>query len=302
MFKRKKTNTRYQRRRSERQLHLQVSSPRIVFFQSLRALKGVTKLGLVTLFLVVGGIYASHAIQKHLKTNPEYSLRHLQVTPNPVLSVSRVAEIAEIDSDGTIFAVSIDDAEARLSARPEVVSVEVRRHLPDTIKVDLVVRQPVCWLACPTLGMAGRNPLSGILMDEEGVVFRCEGDLWTVARHLPVIEVTDGKKEEFHLGRKIAHADAKRALALIKLINTREISGWSVRRVKVIDFYQMLVVSDDQVDATFGMYEHERQLNDLLAARKHAKDKGKELSWINLLPRHNIPGNFKDIGTDSSEL
>ncbi|MFC5050968.1 cell division protein FtsQ/DivIB [Rubritalea spongiae] len=301
MFKRKKTNTRYTRARQDRMLHLQVSSPRIVMFQSLRAMRGVFKLALVLALLGVGGVYSYNYVQDHFLSSPEFSLRHLELKTNGYLNESEVAKIAQIDPSGTVFSFDIDEAEARLIARPEIVTAAIERRLPDTVRVTIEERVPVAWVACPKLAMSGRNPHSGILMDAEGIVFQCQGKLWDVARNLPVIEIHEAAKDEFELGGKMSHKEAERALSLVNLINEKVRGEWFVKRVAVVNFYSLQVTSNDEVEATFGMYEHERQLGDLIAARRHAAETDRELSWINLLPKHNIPGQFKEPASLSDD-
>lgn len=301
MFKRKKTNTRYTHSRSDRKLHLQVSSPRIVFFQSIKAMRGVFKLAFIAVLLSAGGFYGVNYIQNHFLTNPEFTLKHLELKTNGFLDEGQVAEIAGINPSGTIFAFDIDEAEAKLIERPEVVSAEVERRLPDTVKITINERVPVAWIACPILNMAGRNPLSGVLMDAEGVIFKCQGNLWNVARDLPVIEISTAEEHEFQLGQKMTHKDAARALSLVELINSEVDGAWQVKRVAAASFYSLVVTSNDQVEATFGMYDHQRQLKDLIAARQHAKDTNRQLEWINLQPKHNIPGNFKEPSSISGD-
>lgn len=301
MFRKKQTNTRYVRQRSDRMLHLQVSSPRIVFFQSRKAIWGVFKLALILAALGAAGIYGTRYVQNHFLTSPEFALRHLELKTNGFLNESEVAKIAGIDPSATIFAFDIDLAEAQLIARPEVVAAVVERRLPDTVKITLTERVPVAWLACPKLGMAGRNPHSGMLMDADGVIFSCQGSLWNVARNLPVIDISAADAHQFELGEQMTNKDASRALALISLVDDVVKGEWTVKRVAVANFYMLVMTSNDDVEATFGMYEHKRQLNDLIAARNHAKETGRELEWINLLPKHNIPGNFKSPSSQSND-
>lgn len=300
MFKKKKSNTRYMRRKTDHKLHLQVSSPRIVLFQSLKAMRGVLKVSLIVALLGVAGFYSYSYVRNHFLSNQEFALRHLELSTNGYLNESEVAEIAGITPSGTIFSFDPNEAESRLLARPEIVSANVQRSYPDTVKITLMERIPVAWVACPDLGMAGRNPLSGILMDADGVTFKCQGKLWEIARDLPVIEVANAQPHEFQLGEKMTHKDAVRALALVKLVNQTVDGDWWVKRVEVMNFYSLQLISNDQVEAIFGMYEHERQLDDLIAARKHAEETKRDLEWINLLPKHNIPGRFKTPNALSS--
>ena len=301
MFRKKQMNSRYVRQRSDRMLHLQVSSPRIVFFQSRKAVWGIFKVVVILALLGAAGVYATRYVQNHFLTSEEFALRHLELKTNGSLNESEVAQIAEIDPSGTIFSFDIDLAESRLIARPEVVEAVVERRLPDTVKITLTERVPVAWIACPKLGMAGRNPLSGILMDVDGVIFRCQGALWDVARNLPVIDISAAEAHEFPLGEKMTNKDADRALALISRIDEVVKGEWKVKRVVVPNFYELVMTSNDDVEATFGMYGHERQLNDLIAARDHAKQTARQLESINLMPKHNIPGRFKEPTSQSND-
>lgn len=297
MFKKKKSNTRY---KADYKLHLQVSSPRIVFFQSLKVLRGVLKVSILLGLLGAAGFYGYSSIQNHFLTSEEFALRHLELQTNGFLDKSEVAQISGIDPAGTIFGFDPNEAEQRLLARPEIVTATVQRSYPDTVKVTIVERVPVAWIASPVLGLAGRNPFSGRLMDADGVIFKCQGQLWEIARNLPVIALADAQPHEFELGQQMTHKDAMRALALVKLINATSDIEWWVNRVEVINFYSLQVISNDKVEAIFGMYEHERQLDDLIAARKHAVESKRELEWINLLPKHNVPGRFKTPSALSS--
>lgn len=298
MFKKKTTKVRH---KSDRKIQLQVSSPRIVFFQSLKALQGLIKLTAVLIIVGVGVWLGGRAIHEHFVNNEDFLLRDLDVKTNGYLTYERVVEIGGIDLDGTIFEVDIDELEQKLIDRPEVVTAKVERKMPGKILVEIQERVPVAWVACRQLGLAGRNPLSGILMDKDGVIFQCEGDLWDVAKDLPVIELLEAEEGSFKFGAKMNHKEAERALSLLQLIDSKlpEDADWAVSRITIQNFYMMQVTSTDHVDATFDMYDHERQLNDLLDARRHARETGRELAWINLLPRHNIPGGFK--GENSEE-
>lgn len=293
MFKKKKSNTRYAREKTNRSVEMRVSSPRIMFFQSLKALKGGLKISILLAILSCGCFYGYHYVRDHFLTSEEFALHHFELKTNGFLNAGEVAEIAGIDLSGTIFSFDLEEAEARLIARPEVVSANVDRLYPDTVKISLSERVPVAWLASADLGIAGRNPLSGVLIDADGVSFKCQGKLWDVARELPVIDVGEAEEYEFQLGEKMRHKDAERALALLRLINETVVNDWSVKRIVVKNFYTLQLITSDNVEAIFGMYEHQRQLSDLLAALRHAEETDRELEWVDLLPKHNIPGKFK---------
>jgi len=263
MFKRKTSKLRQnKRKRHSRELVLNVRSPRIVFVQILKTIKGMARS--VIVFLVVGGLcwFGYNQISNHFSNNEEFAIRNPLVSnfdgePTVVLAKSRVLEIAGVDLTGTIFSVDLDEAKDLLLARPEIRNVKVQRKLPSTIDIKIQERIPVAWLSCRELGLAGRNPHKGILLDSSGVSFVCEKDFW-----------------------KVAHSEMGH-------------SSWDIDRVRVENFYTLHVISRDGVVAVCGMHDHDRQLTQLNMARNHALVNDQELEWIDLRPKKNIPAYYK---------
>ena len=303
MFRRKTTPIKKNRRgkssKNSRVLHLNVMSPRIAFFQSLKKLRNMGRT-LVILGIVAVLIYFAYkAIYKHFNDNDEFAIQYIPVTDfegndTVVLSKNRVWAISEIDVKGTIFQVDLDDVKKRLLERPEVINVEVDRKLPDTIEIKIKERIPVAWLACRELDLAGRNPYRGILIDKFGVTFKSEKEFWEVAKNLPVIEVSATSENNFPLGKKMNHPDCERALQFVMSLDIIGSQDWGVERVVVENFYTLNVICTDEVTAKFSMYEHDYQLKKLLLVREHASNNGKKLSWIDLRPKTNNPGAYQD--------
>ncbi len=299
MFKRKTSKLRQnKRKRHSRELVLNVTSPRIFFFQCIKNLKGATKNIIVV--LVTGAMcwFGYQQIGNHFSNNKDYKIKYPNVTnfegdPTVVLHPSRVLDIAGIDLSGTIFSVDLNEAKELLLARPEIRDVRVNRKIPSTIEIQIDERVPVAWLSCRELGLAGRSPHKGILLDSAGVSFACEKDFWRAAKRLPVIEISTNSELEFPIGKKMRNADAKRALSLVLRLRAIENTSWEIDRVRVENFYTLHVISKDGVVAVCGMHDHERQLQQLIWARDHAKLNGKELEWIDLRPKKNIPARYK---------
>jgi len=273
-----------------------------MFFQFLKAARGMMKSIIVILVLIVGGWFGYQAIDDHFVRNDEFALEHLEITDfeggkTQVLPRERIVEITGIDEDGTIFAADLDDVRSTLLDRPEIIDATVTRRMPDTIEIKVKERVPVAWLSCRELGLAGRNPYRGVLLDEDGMSFRCEKGFWNVAKDLPVIEFTTNESDSkyaFQLGKKIQHERAERALSFVKLMSKLKTDdSWKMDRVKVVNFYKLQVTCTDQVEGTFGMHDHTRQIKQFFMAREHAKSINKELAWIDLIPKKNAPGGFK---------
>ena len=302
MFKKKTSKLKQnKRKRHERELVLNVTSPRIVFFQSLKAIRGMMKTAIIVLAIGSACWFGYKQIHDHFNNNEEFAIKNSPVTnfdgePTVVLSRKRVLEIAKVDLDGTIFSVDLDEAKRLLLERPEIQDVKIKRTLPNTIDIQIEERVPVARLYCRELGLAGRSPDKGILLDPTGVSFRCEKDFWNAAKNLPVIEVSSSSTNEFPVGKKMRNADAERALSLVLKLRELSEQDWSIDRVKVENFYTLHVISKDGVVAVCGMHDHDRQLHQLTLAKEHAAKNNKQLAWIDLRPKTNIPAQYKGGG------
>ncbi len=306
MFRKKTTPIKNSRKgkksNNSRVLHLNVTSPRIMFFQSLKTLRDMGRKLIILAIVLTLGYFAYKAVYKHFNDNEEFAIKYIPVTDfkgndTVVLSRDRVIhEISQIDLQGTVFKVDLDDVEQRLKERPEVISVKVERQLPSTIDIKIQERVPVAWLSCRELGLAGRSPHRGILLDEHGVSFQSEKGFWEIARNLPVIEVSVTSKDAFVLGRKMNHPDAERALQFVMNLHMLGPQDWGVDRVVVENFYTLNAYCNDGLLAKFSMYQHDFQLRKLLLIREHAKTNGKIVKWIDLRPKTNNPGEYVDGG------
>ena len=299
MFKKRTSRLKQnKRKRHSRELVLNVTSPLIVFFQFLKTARGMAKS--IVIFLLLGSLcwFGYDQISNHFNNNEEFAISNPKVTnfedePTVVLGKSRVLEIAGVDLSGTIFNVDLNEAKQLLLKRPEIRDVKIRRKLPHTIDIKIDERVPVAWLSCRELGLAGRNPHKGILLDSSGVSFICEKDFWRVAKKLPVIEISTNSEHEFPIGEKMRNEDAKRALSLVMSLRRMGHVSWDIDRVRVENFYTLHVISRDGMVAVCGMHDHKRQLTQLNMARNHAKVNGEELEWIDLRPKKNIPVYYK---------
>ena len=105
---------------------------------------------LVCLVAAVIGLYIS----------PILRVQHVEVTGTSALNSEDVATLADIHGNSMVSS-SFADAEARVAALPQVRSVQIQRHWPDTIEIAVTERAP--W-ATWTLGATAYT------IDEAGVV------------------------------------------------------------------------------------------------------------------------------------
>ena len=283
-------------------LHIKVSSPRIVMYQVMRGMGKSLKVlvGLMLLAVIVLGSY--RGVQSLFLDNEKYKLQEIDLQTNGYLDHARVVDLAGIDLGATIFAVSTEDVRNRLSALPEVIQCEVQRRLPGTLQIKVQERVPVAWIQCESVGFLGRGA-DGVLIDENGVSFPCEGALWQASRNLPVIIMITAKSEDFDHGTKVKHVDLMRALNLMKTFSEADVrEEWLPEQITLINDYSMELVCHSQSKAIFGMYEHKRQVENYITIHEHCLAENRnsqsprmkqEIKQMNLMPRKNIPVEFK---------
>ena len=272
-------------------LHIKVSSPRIVMFQIMRGMGKGVKLAMLLALLGLIGFGGYRGVKHLFLGNTKYTLRHLELDSmnNGKIDENRVVEITGIDRDANIFAIDTSDMRDALMALPEVIDCEVVRHLPDTLRIKILERVPVVWIECAALGYPGRRN-GGILADNNGITFPCEGGMWDTARDLPVIVVQHAKSDAFRHGSKMKHPEVIRALKLVKTFGMENVRAqWLPERVVLINDYSMEAICNDGSHAIFGMYDHGRQLADFITIRERTYQTQREVQHINLIPRKNIP-------------
>lgn len=295
---RRKTS-RVRAKKPERRLHIKVSSPRIVGFGMLRCGKRFVKLVVVLALLAAAGWGAREGMKTFFVENTEFQLRQVELETNGAFTEAHFVEVTGIDPSATLFAIKLREIRKKLEACPGIVKAEVSRRLPDTLRVKVTERVPVAWLECPPLGIVGKDPKSGLLLDAEGICFPCEFWWEEKARPLPVVLVSQAEEGDVTIGKTLRHREAHRGLQLIKLCQSRLAdAGWSVPVVAVRNDYALLGATSKGTLVTFGMYEHERQLEDLIALQGHASGNGKTMATVNLIPKRNIPVRFAEDGSE----
>lgn len=290
---RRKTS-RVSKRKRQREIQLEVRSPRIVGFGILRGLAKTSKWALI-LLSVGAAIWGGRVgLQHAFIDNPDFQLKIIEMPEGSRMNAGDLVSLTGIDPGKSIFAVDMKAVTEVLKERPSVMEAKVSRHLPDTLKVSLKERIPVAWLECRRMGIIGKKPATGILVDREGFCFPCESWLEEFAQTLPVIVLRESEEEEIAIGKKLKHREAKRGLALICCSEKFfEGSSWSLPVVGVEKGFSLVAATSEGAVVTFGMYEHERQLSDLVAIMKQLEGSGRQLATANLIPERNIPVTFE---------
>ena len=221
--------------------------------------------------------------------NEEFQLSAIDLETNGQLTVEHFKVVTGIDDESSIFALELRELREKLLERPGIVKVELSRRLPGTLRVVVEEREPIAWLECRPLGIVARNPAAGILLDSSGVCFPCD-DWWEEkAAPLPILLVSQVEEGDVTIGKELRHHEARRGLAL--LLKSQELLKgveWTLPVVAVRNDYSLEAATSTGVLATFGMYEHKRQIENL-ATLIDATASAEPMGSVNLIPERNIP-------------
>lgn len=283
------------RKSRERMLYLKVNSPRIMFFDCVKFCARFMKLGIAILLMIGVGIGLSYGWQKLFVENGEFEIADVKIlTPEGekarFLTHQRFELKTGIDLKKTIFAIDTDELQASIEALPEIKMAQVSRRLPGVLKIEVEERRPVAWVACRSLEIKERDRESGLLVDEDGIAFRCDSaELWKVGEKLPVVMVQSAGRGQIEEGQSIEHEGLNFALELVSRANDkfegRERPAWVV----VKDEIMLEMKTLNGTLATFSYYDQERQIDNLVKLISHADLQGKSLANVNLIPRRFVP-------------
>jgi cell division protein FtsQ len=78
-----------------------------------------------------------------------FAIQEVNVTGADELAPREVERLSGVQAGQNILRLSTDEVAARIAASPWVAGVRVSRSLPSTVKIELVERRPVGWLADP---------------------------------------------------------------------------------------------------------------------------------------------------------
>ncbi|MFT4175421.1 MAG: FtsQ-type POTRA domain-containing protein [Luteolibacter sp.] len=286
----KRHTTKVRRRSRSQVLEVRVMSKRIAWFACLRFLKRCTKLAVVLAILGAAGWGIWLGVQKAFYQNPEFSLREIDLNPNPVLDHRGFVDAAGISLPTNLFDINVEEATERLKSLPAVAEAKVERHLPDKLHVRITAREPKAWIACPPAGVEARRVVGGLLVDLEGFVFRCPEGALETARKLPVIEVSSLEGHPLEVGKTFDHPELARCFRLMDAAMENDpLACESVESIRQANAWSLALVTKEGTVATFGLADHTRQMANLRSALDHAARQGYAIKTINLIPRENVP-------------
>ncbi len=289
-MKRKTTKLRNRSRQSV--LQVRVMSPRIAWFGFLKFSGKLVKLACLLAALASIGWGVWRGIHHAFYKNPDFRLSVIDLNANPVIDELGVTAVAGIDltASPSLFDIDVNDAAEKLSALPAIIEARVERHLPGSLVVRVVPRTPKAWISCPDAGLDTSRSVGDMLVDSQGIAYRCPELQAGFAAALPIIELPASAEYPIKEGVKIQRLDLEHCFQLLDSARLAdpEAPQW-IETIRPINDWSLMLITRQGTAATFGLSNHPRQIESLRAALDHAGEKGYVIETINLIPKYNIP-------------
>lgn len=280
------------KRARQNMLEVRVMSPRIAWIGFLRLLGKLLKFACILAVLTSIGWSIWRGIEHTFYKNPDFRLQVIDLNENPVIDEIALIDFAGIDlaRNPSLFDVDVESIKTRLQELPAVVEAKVERHLPGTLMIRVTCRRPEAWVAETGTDLANLRRAGGLLVDPQGYVYPCPERQLHEAEKLPILLVAPLQGHPLSSGQTLEHPELAHCFNL--LANVRKADPQSTHWIETIrqaNNWSLRLVTRQGTSATFGLSNHERQINKLRAALRHAADRGYQIDTINLIPKFNVP-------------
>jgi hypothetical protein len=287
---RKRTSKPRRHRHHVKLLKAEVMSPRIAWFSFLGFLKSLAKVLVLLGLLAALGYGARKAFDHTFHRNPDFRLQAVDLSPNDVLDEVDLVDHLKLDLAANIFDFDVKALEQELLRIPAISSARVERNLPGTLAFKITTRKPQAWIACPDENLPPTRSAGALLVDFDGFTYPCPPRQTGAAAQLPILILGSDPQHPVAAGNILEHPQYRHSLHLLKAVTAyspEEIS--SIESISQENKWSLNLTTRAGTVATFGLGEHQRQLDYLNQALRHAEKKGYQIATINLIPKKNVP-------------
>ncbi len=288
----KRKTTKHRRHPHQSVLQVRVMSPRIAWFGFLKLTGRLAKLACVLAVLTGIGWGIWRGIEHAFYRNPDFRLQVIDLNKNSVIDELGVAAVAGIDltAENSLFDLDVNEIGRKLKRLPEITDASVERHLPGTLMVRVMPRAPKAWISCPAGGLSNVRCAGAMLVDHDGIPYPCPPHQLEAAMDLPLIELPASAGPAIKPGARIKQTPLEYCFLLLDSARAADpqASRW-IDTIRPVNDWSLQLVTREGTKATFGLGDHERQIESLRAALDHAAEKGYVIDTINLIPKYNIP-------------
>lgn len=250
----------------------------------------VLKLVLLAM-LIAGSVYGLRAaLDKFFFSNPEYTLQRITMDLDGIFTREEALSETGLHEGVNIFSVDLGAIEKALGAAPQVASVRVERQLPGELRIQLVSRRPVAWIAAEDQAAADpRSSEKALLVDESGFLMRPR-HMRPEYLHLPIIY--GASSDNIQAGEPLHSEDLRLALTLLKTVSTTPSSPLNIRSLDISRGYCITVVNDQNARIIFSIEDFAGQLARIDKLLAHCQETGRAIDTVNLMVKRNTPVTF----------
>jgi cell division septal protein FtsQ len=257
----------------------------------IRFLSITCKVTLLAAFIAGAWIGGKEALRRFLWENPDYFVRHVEVSTDGTLTREQVLRAGAIVEGSNIFLLNLGRARAGIEKLPQVERAEVTRTLPNRLAVMITERQPIAWL----VSQPEEDPTASegsFLIDARGVVMKNRVKL---EEYLNFPTISGIPTENLVPGQRVTLPEMLAAIELIQL--TSASTRFQPRHLDLAKGYCMVVTDHKHAKITFALDGVDEQLQRLYRYIARAAQDQREIRTINLIVRNNTPVTFFEPGT-----
>jgi hypothetical protein len=231
------------------------------------------------------------AIEHTFHDNTDFRLQVIELTPNDVLDEAGLVEHLEIDLAANIFDFDVESMREQLLEFPAIRYAKVERELPGTLSFDITTRKPLAWITSkePHETRPIRR-IGGLLVDQQGFIYACPENQFEQAGRLPAVLLSPDPDHQIRAGLELKHPEYHRCAKLLASFSSsfpKDVS--MIEAIYQENAWSVNLQTRAGTLATFGLDEHERQLDYFSKALHHSQKKAYEIETINLIPKQNVP-------------
>jgi cell division septal protein FtsQ len=244
------------------------------------------QIAVIVIAVVVVGLMLRHAFIRAFVDSEHFTLNRVEVVTNGRLERPQVLAATGVRERSNLLEYDLKSIREKALALPQVESVEVERILPDALRITLRERVPVAWISCLPAGWRARTATSGLLVDQDGQLFRCES-LAPDLLGLAVIELVDAAG--LAPGANLPAGNARAALELITDLNrSNDATLPRLSEVAVRNGYALEITLENGETAWLSPEEPIEDYHRLALMIEHFQRHDQTITFANLLPRKNV--------------
>jgi cell division septal protein FtsQ len=273
-----------------------------------KAMGFLWKVSAVLIVITVAAIGIRFLTFRFFLRNPEYALTRLVTHLNGVMTDDELIALTGLQPGKNILQLDLGEASRRLSALPEIRSVSIERHLPDTIEVGVERRHPMFLIGnepeSPAVrsgadaeGVVGFESGKSLLCDGEGMVMRTANPSEEFQK-LPVL--TGIGTASLQPGQHLEGDGFRNAVAIASALSDLPEETFQIRSVDVSKPYAIIVTDTSGARFTFGTKDLPGQIERLSKLLAHCQESGRRIATANLITQRNTPVTFVMTPEDRS--